>query len=244
MKRALSFGMFLSAAPAFIGGTPSASACSPYRITGPVTWPNWPVVRPASLTGALEEASPVTLHITLYNRAGLSSAEIERMTRTVSYILDLAGIKITTVLCPQRLEGSASPAECGTAPGPAEMALEVLRSPPRELARHRLGSILGSTRVNEAGTMSSQVYYIEALQLAAQSGLVETPKLLGYALAHEIGHALLATDGHSASGVMRAVFGQAELREMAWGRLRFSPSEACLLRENLRARASRSITTE
>jgi hypothetical protein len=46
--------------------------------------------------------------------------------------------------------------------------------------------------------------------------------MLGYTLAHEIGHILMETDGHSWEGVMKAHWDHNDLMEMAHGDLRFT----------------------
>jgi hypothetical protein len=245
MKRALSIGISLSVASALLAGqTTSTALCSPSSITDSVPRPERRVERLASPTGLVEGPGLTTLHIRLYNHAGISSAEIERMTRTASRVLGEAGISLTTVRCLPLPEGSAGPAECGTPPGPADMVLEVLGSPPRQVARHALSSTLGSTKVSEAGPMASQVYYTEALDLVAQYGLVQTADLLGHVVAHEIGHAVLGAKTHSTAGIMKAVFTQPELQKMAWGRLHFSPLEARMLRASLQARSRGMIAQD
>ncbi|HTT60404.1 MAG TPA: hypothetical protein VMG35_01135, partial [Bryobacteraceae bacterium] len=67
----------------------------------------------------------------------------------------------------------------------------------------------------------------------------QAAELLGYAFAHEIGHALLGSEKHSASGIMKARFLRRDVEDMARGWLRFTPPEARRLREHLRARTAR-----
>lgn len=185
----------------------------------------------------VEDTATEALRVRVYNHAGISGAEIEGMIATASGVLGMAGIRLATVLCSPLPEGSASPADCGAAIGPADMILEVLLSPPT-ITPHALGG----TNANEGGPMTCRVYHRFALQLAQQYGGVRVAELLGYALAHEIGHTLLGTNKHSAGGIMKARFSRRDVEDMARGWLRFTPREARRLRQNLRARIATQIT--
>jgi hypothetical protein len=65
---------------------------------------------------------------------------------------------------------------------------------------------------------------------------VSMAQILGHVIAHELGHLLLNTTGHSAQGIMRGEWGFADFREMTCGMLLFSPQQAEVLRANVRRR--------
>jgi hypothetical protein len=69
---------------------------------------------------------------------------------------------------------------------------------------------------------------VRALQsdYATTIGLGE---LLGYVLAHEIGHVLLNSRAHSLGGVMIDRFGEAQIYRAAQGRLAFTPADRQML---------------
>ena len=56
------------------------------------------------------------------------------------------------------------------------------------------------------------IYYDRVLHVARRAGL-DASDLLGRAMAHEIGHLLLRVPGHNRSGLMRAVWTDAELAQ-------------------------------
>jgi hypothetical protein len=68
------------------------------------------------------------------------------------------------------------------------------------------------------------VYYHRAMELEMQ-GSASLPEILGTAMAHEIGHLLLAEPGHSSVGVMRANWDKGDLKMLARGRLIFTNSQ-------------------
>jgi hypothetical protein len=58
-------------------------------------------------------------------------------------------------------------------------------------------------------------------------------KVLGHAMAHEIGHVLLGTDAHSVGGLMKARWGRADWLAVAAGHLRIAPEDGERMRSGL-----------
>ena len=73
---------------------------------------------------------------------------------------------------------------------------------------------LGFAAVDPAGqgNVMATIYYDRVLLVARRAGLGASD-LLGRAMAHEIGHLLLRVPGHNRSGLMRAVWTDAELAQ-------------------------------
>ena len=63
-------------------------------------------------------------------------------------------------------------------------------------------------------------------------------KVLGIALAHEIGHALLPAPSHSTSGIMRPSWEGDALRHAIGGDIAFTDRQAALMRDRLNNRLS------
>jgi hypothetical protein len=61
--------------------------------------------------------------------------------------------------------------------------------------------------------------------------------VLGYALAHEVGHLLLHTGQHAVSGIMKAHWTAADRVSLAGKRMNFNGHEAASMRRQLRAAA-------
>lgn len=95
-------------------------------------------------------------------------------------------------------------------PGAAEFVLRVVRS---TIRHHDDGLPLGDTFVDTAaGAAVLATVYVDRVSRVAAAADVDPAALLGYAIAHEIGHLLMASTDHSESGLMRSVWRAAELR--------------------------------
>src|SRR5580704_17626901 len=95
----------------------------------------------------------------------------------------------------------------------------------RILATHpghpsNLGDPLGAAMVEDG---YASIYAPEIRNYEDHNGL-PAGSLMAYAVTHEIGHLLLG-EKHSAAGIMRAVWGKSEYREMAQRGFGFSAGE-------------------
>ena len=67
-------------------------------------------------------------------------------------------------------------------------------------------------------------------------GYGSDPEILGYVMAHEIGHVLEGIERHSAQGVMKARFTPTDYRKMKTRALRFAAEDAELIHAHFRNR--------
>ena len=82
-------------------------------------------------------------------------------------------------------------------------------------------TILAAGRRNRGAVFFARVRAMEDVY----GHLIDLGRLLGYVLAHEIGHLLLNSKAHSPEGVMIARFGEPEVLRAAQHRLIFTPSD-------------------
>jgi hypothetical protein len=97
--------------------------------------------------------------------------------------------------------------------------------PPAPLAVDALGEAFLSE--DNVGYIA-EVYY-QAVEALAATQSAELPQLLGYVIAHELGHLLLGP-GHSLQGVMRAAWNRRDVQAIRQGGVRFSPAEGARMR--------------
>lgn len=98
----------------------------------------------------------------------------------------------------------------GCAPEPADLIVRIVREPGTQPVGWRRA--LGFSVVNPAiGTGRLATVYVNRVETAARRAGVEVGLLLARALAHEVGHLLLRTNGHAEAGLMRATWTDQEL---------------------------------
>jgi hypothetical protein len=113
------------------------------------------------------------------------------------------------------------------------IALRVWERAPGSLERGALGSAwLGVRRGRQAN-----VYYDRLTEFSPNASLRESGILLGYAMAHELGHVLRAEPGHSLAGVMKSGWNQRDATAMLQGFLCFSKADAERIFEVMAERA-------
>jgi len=112
---------------------------------------------------------------------------------------------------------------------PSELAVRIVRSgavddQARDLP---LGDALVNTRTG--GGVLATIYIDRVDWMAAQTG-VDPRALLGRAIAHELGHLLMATSTHAANGLMRPIWLQSEIRRRHNNDWTFRPTEIAAIK--------------
>jgi len=117
---------------------------------------------------------------------------------------------------------------------PHQVEVEVrLVNAPASTARGTLGAAAVDLE-QRAGTLAT-VYVDRIVAMAAQSG-VDVGELIGRVVAHEIGHLILGTTDHAASGLMRPAWTSAEIRRRRPWDWIFSAEQGAEMRYRLQAR--------
>jgi hypothetical protein len=185
------------------------------------------------------QAAETSIVVRTYTEA-TSAGEIRTARRAASAILERAGVQVVWLEC--GLPDRAADAEaCTRVPRWNELLIRIVSA---GVVDGRFGvDTLGSALVDvDAGTGSLATVYADRVRVMAQSAGIDEAELLGRAMAHEIGHLLLGTNGHASQGLMRASWSSVDLRghRVQWffngkegeamrrgiaGRLRFQPHD-------------------
>jgi hypothetical protein len=158
-----------------------------------------------------------TLSVLVYDYAGLSDSSMNEMESLSAVLLSRAGIRVQWVHCLGHPQGPR-PALCDANLETGSVLIRILAAHPGH--PNKLDDPLGSAVV-ENGYAS--LYASEINKHADRNGL-PAGSLMAYAATHEIGHLLLGPN-HASSGIMRAVWGKTEYRDMAQRWLGFSAAE-------------------
>jgi hypothetical protein len=164
------------------------------------------------------------LVVRVYDTVGVRPADVDRARASVGAIL--ASVGIDPIWRPCHASTCTGPVK------PHEVVLRLVRSGP-ESAKGSLGFSLIDVP-HHAGSLGT--IYIDRVQALATESAVDEGELLGRAIAHEIGHMLIGTSGHAASGLMRAVWFSGELRRGRPSDWVFSRREGAELRQHLEER--------
>jgi hypothetical protein len=180
-----------------------ALVCSASPTSGAVTGWTDVVVRVYDASSAL----------TGTNRAAL---DLARKT------LEAASINVIWRPCP------ASPS-CRAPMSPGELAIRIVRSPvpPGYRGMLPLGDAMLDTRT---GTGVLATIYIDRVEWLAREAGGDSRALLGRAIAHELGHLLLASTSHGPVGLMRALWSQEEVRRSLTRDWTFAPTDVQAIR--------------
>jgi hypothetical protein len=90
--------------------------------------------------------------------------------------------------------------------------------------------VLGVTPRGQGGPGRVVYVFYDAARIKSQRFTIPIRALLGYAMAHELGHSLLPHESHGEAGVMRAQWLESDMRLMRDEKLGFDPHDGSQIR--------------
>lgn len=183
---------------------------------------------------AAEEQAPLSLRVRLYDASKVAFTTIDDALGGATAILKDAGVTPEWMRCgvAPSVDG---PDPCTIPLAAPELVVRVVRMKPGK-PRTRvlpLGDAFVDTRAR-AGALAT-IYWDAVDSLARATGCSLT-MLFGRAIAHEVGHLLLGTDGHSVRGIMRAVWTSDQVQENRPADWRFSSDDEARIRKAIEGR--------
>jgi hypothetical protein len=172
---------------------------------------------------------PLALLITvrLYDASGLPPADVRSAIVAADTALRSAAVRAAWVVCPPPAAAHADNSSgCSGLPHASDLLVRIVNAPQAAVSRDTLGFANVDTAAGR-GTLAT-VFADRAATLAARAD-IDRGTLVGYAIAHEVGHLLLGTAGHARGGLMRAVWSVPEMQRRLAADWRFSPQEAQLV---------------
>lgn len=184
------------------------------------------VLAPSMTHGAVTGWTDVVVRVYDANgvMAGTNRAALDQARKT----LEAASIDVIWRLCP-------TAPSCNAPMAPGELAIRIVRSAgqPRYHGAMPLGDAMLDTRSGH-GVLAT--IYIDRVEWLAHEAGADSRALLGSAIAHELGHLLLATTAHGPAGLMRALWSQEEVRRRYASDWTFAPAEIAAIRRRTEAR--------
>ena len=188
---------------------------------------------PADVGAEAAEPMPGPAAVVRFYKAVIPVTEFREARGLAAGILDAAGVAVSWSGCWSD-EGSVAPG-CQRPPGPNEVILHIVVATDANARDHRHS--LGFS-VIDGGTATGTIanVYADRIGTLADGVGIDRVRLLGRAIAHEIGHLLLGTSAHSAHGLMRAVWSNKELQRNLPADWQFSDEDAKTMRRVIEAR--------
>lgn len=180
-----------------------------------------------------ERPGPAVLAVSVFNDAGVASDVLSRAQSRAESTMAEAGIALNWLDCGTPGHWATN-LGCADLAFPSHLSVRLVKN-----GSHRAGDVFGESFLDSRGQGNYASVYLEPLGASPALGVVSEGDLLGYVIAHEVGHLLLGPDSHSGAGVMHGVWGFADLQEAAQGRLRFRREESQRLQARLLAFSAR-----
>ena len=156
--------------------------------------------------------------VQIYNYSPASPEIMARAEREAGLILGAAGLQPVWLECPVTTFSEA-PKQCQQPQQATDLRLRIL---PASIQNKFQDSVFGFA-VHPA---LASVYYDYAERRAkVDDAGFELPVILGGVMAHELGHLLLGSDGHSGSGIMQPRWDPNQVRLLLMGTLQFTPEQ-------------------
>jgi hypothetical protein len=174
--------------------------------------------------------------VRVYDATGISADTRRASLAIAASIVSAASVELIWRNCNEPAGKAGTPAfdqarenPCNRPLAPGELAVRIVRwgavdERSRELP---LGDALIDTRTG--GGVLATIYLDRVDWMAAQTG-VDSRALLGRAIAHELGHLLMATSAHAAHGLMRPIWSQSEIRRRQSNDWAFRPTEIAAIK--------------
>jgi hypothetical protein len=185
------------------------------------------VLAPSMTHGAVTGWTDVVVRV--YDANGVMAGTNQVALDLARKTLEAASIDVIWRLC------ATTPSSCNAPMAPGELAIRIVRSPvpPRFLGALPLGDAMLDTRSGH-GVLAT--IYVDRVEWLAHQAGADSRSLLGRAIAHELGHLLLATTTHGPVGLMRALWSQDEVRRGHASDWAFAPTELAAIRRRAQAR--------
>jgi hypothetical protein len=179
-------------------------------------------------------AGPLSLLI--YDRAHVASKTLIQAEGVASEIFARAGIEARWAPRPD-LDGgtllndfsAATGQVCAQPLHSATLRVEILPYAPRGFSPQALGYALPCAKSGMQVTI-----YADRVETVSQTTLAAYYRVLGHALAHEMGHVLLRSGAHDDSGLMKGVWARSDWQRAAVSIVPFTRGQSRIISEQLR----------
>ena len=191
-----------------------------------------PALAETAPTGEAKPSLKITVRV--YDYAQVRPRTLAGAEREAGKILRKVGVEVVWLDC-YGATVEKNPA-CSKSLGPTDLVVRIVRPnrAARAALRHNTCGLSALPKNGGGGTYAAIFY--DGLEEVAKALRLPRKLILGHTAAHEIGHLLLASTGHSRSGLMRAVFRPKDWNRAGRGDLLFTPGQGQRVRAGVMER--------
>jgi len=170
------------------------------------------------------------LQVSVFNDAGVRWDVLGGAEARATVIFSQAGIQVEWINCgaTDAADFSSRLTPCSGVSWPQHLSVRI-----RGRAKNVKEDVFGESFEDERGIGVYCTIYWGNLAASRKHPTVGQADMLGYALAHELGHLLLGASSHATRGVMQATWSIETLRAASLGALFFTTAETAVLRSRL-----------
>ena len=170
------------------------------------------------------------VRLSVFNDAGIPSDTLAHAAARATAILAQSGVELDWLDCgrPDPADFSPPTTPCSVVAWPHQLSVRIL---PR--ARSVGADIFGQAFLDDAGRGAYSNVYYNNLAANREHAQLSDGEMLGFVIAHEVGHLLLGSNSHSLSGLMQARWDSAALHSALHNTLFFTPAQSAALRSRL-----------
>jgi hypothetical protein len=178
--------------------------------------------------GGPSDTSRQRVLIRVYDNAGVPPSHRARAISHSRKILDRAGVRLSWLDCPAPHYGTPD-TRCATPRSALDLVVRLANLPAEDTSTSFTS--LGYSMINhETHNASFATIFVNRVNDLADHARVDRVTLLARAVAHEIGHLILATNKHSDEGILREVWTVEQLARNRASDWLFLPVESERLR--------------
>src|SRR6266566_9415100 len=180
---------------------------------------------------ATKEASSYRLIVRMHNYALVKPTVLSPAKHVAGQVFSAIGIELSWFDVPLTHAELANSGHSLQYPGAAVVDVNILPRSMTALAKLPESALGLTPMANEGDCATFASVYYNRIEREVRNTDASTARILGYAIAHELGHMLLRTSHHASAGIMIARWGPVDPQGVGPGLLGFTLQQA----ENMRA---------
>ncbi len=188
----------------------------------------------ASIAAGTPEGD-LRITVRVYDYAGLPAGTLAKAGLEARKIFAKSGIETEWVECPLERGVEERYPACRKPISPADVSIRIM---PHSTEGYPVPPwAFGFALSSGDGRPATHAYiFNRRVEEVLREAKCARFQLLGFAMAHEVGHLLLGPAAHASRGIMRSRWLKEELRQVESGALIFTSEQAVRLRASIRAR--------